>query len=130
VTSDHTQARLQRIEERVASLDDTVGILATVDDAVAKQRIAETFANDPSMVVIYCGVQKKLSQGQIAAELRARGLARADQGDVSRACAILEERRFLKKTEPKGYTSRGGWDAFGIEKFLKQVLRNNNVEPL
>jgi hypothetical protein len=130
VSVDHTQARLQRIEERVANLDDTVAILAMVDDAPAKRRIAETFTDDPSMVIIYRGVHKKLSQSQIAEELRRRGLSRADQGDVSRACSILEEKGFLTKKGPKGYSIREGWDAFGIEKALRQVLRTKHVEPL
>lgn len=128
--TDHTQARLQRIEERVASLDDTVAILATVDDALAKQRIAETFGDDPSMVIIYRGVQQGLSQTRIAAELKARGLQRADQGDVSRACSFLEEKRFLKRKGPKGFVVRDGWDAFGLDKFLKNVLRSRKVTPL
>jgi hypothetical protein len=128
--TDHTQARLQRIEERVASLDDTVAILATVDDALAKQRIADTFGDDPSMVIIYRGAQKGLSQTKIAAELKARGLQRGDQGDVSRACSFLEEKRFLKRKEPKGFVVRDGWDAFGLDKYLKDVLRSKKVTPL
>lgn len=126
----NTQARLQRIEARVASLDDTVSILATVDDALAKQRIDEVFGDDPSMVVLYRGVQLGLSQERIAGELRRRGLQRADQGDVSRACAFLMDKRFLKKREPKGYTVRDGWEAFGLDKFLKQVLKARKIEPL
>jgi hypothetical protein len=130
--TDHTQERLQRIEERVASLDDTVSILATVDDALAKQRIVEVFGDDPSMVIIYRGVEKKLSQTQIAGELRRRGLPRADQGDVSRACAFLLDKRFLKKKEPKGFAVRDGWEAFGLDKYLKHVLKTQKppVEPL
>jgi len=127
--TDHTQARLQRIEDRVANLDDTVAILATVDDTLAKQRISETFGDDPSMVIIYYGVQKKLSQSQIAAELRARGLEPASQPTVSRACGLLEEKGFLKK-EPRGYVVRAGWDAFGLTKYLKGVLRAKGVAPL
>lgn len=130
--TDHTQERLQRIEERVASLDDTVSILAGVDDALAKQRMAEVFGDDPSMVIIYRGVERKLSQTQIAAELRKRGLTRADQARVSTACAFMLDKRFLKKKEPKGYAVRDGWETFGLDKYLKQVLRGHKppVEPL
>jgi hypothetical protein len=130
--TDHTQERLQRIEERVASLDNTVSILAAVDDAMAKARIVEVFGDDPSMVIIYRGVEKKLSQTQIAAELRKRGLTRADQGDVSRACAFMLDKRFLKKKKPKGYAVREGWEPFGLDKYLKQVLKRQKppVEPV
>ena len=102
--TDHAQERLQRIEERVG-LDNTVSILAAVDDALAKARIEEVFGDDSSMVIIYRGVEKMLSQTQIAAELRKRGLTRADQGDVSRACAFMLDKGFLKKKEPKGFPS-------------------------
>jgi hypothetical protein len=130
--TDHTQERLQRIEERVASLDNTVSILAAVDDAMAKARIEEVFGDDPSMVIIYRGVEKSLSQTQIAAELRKRGLKGADQARVSTACAFMLDKRFLKKKEPKGYAVREGWEPFGLDKYLKQVLRSRKppVEPV
>jgi hypothetical protein len=127
--SEHIHARLQRIEERVANLDDTVAILARVDDAQAKQRIQETFAADPSMVIIYRGVEKGLSQKQIAAELRTRKLLRADQADVSRACAVLDDKGFVKRGR-KGYEVREGWESFGIDRALKQILKAKKVPPL
>lgn len=130
MTDDHTQARLQRIEQRVASLDDTVSILAMVDDAAAKGRIEETFGGDPSMVIIFRGVQKNLTQEQTAQELRTRKLTRADQGDVSRARSLLQERGFIKPKAPRGHVAREGWAPFGIEKFLRKVLRDAGVTDL
>jgi hypothetical protein len=129
VTGDHTQARLQRIEERVASLDDTVSILAAVDDELAKKRIVDTFEMDPSMVIIYRGVQRDLTQARTAGELRTRGLQRANQARVSTARAFLEEQGFLKKTQT-GYSVREGWAPFGIERYLRQVLRATDTADL
>jgi hypothetical protein len=130
VTDDHTQARLQRIEQRVASLDDTVAVLAMVDDAAAKQRIEETFGNDPSMVIVYRGVQRNITQEKTAEELRARHLPRANQAEVSRARALLEDKGFLRKGEPRGYTIRDGWAPFGIERYLRRVLRSGGIADL
>lgn len=130
MSTDHTQVRLQRIERDVARIDDKVGILLTLGDERAKQRIADTFGNDLSMIVIYQGVKQRLSQKQIADALRLRSLTRADQGDVSRACAVLEEKGFLKGGPRGGYAIADGWDHFGIDKTLKQTLRRNKVESL
>jgi len=129
VTIDHTQARLQRMEERLASLDRTVAVLAKVDDAPVK-RIAETFADDPSMVIVYRGVQENFSQARIAEALRDRALPRADQARVSRACGSLYDLGFLKKRKPSGYTIEEGWQAFGIEKSLKLILRRAGIADL
>lgn len=130
MTEDHTQARLQRIEQRVASLDDTVSILAMVDDVAAKQRIEEIFGGDPSMVIVYRGVQKNLTQEQTADILRTKGLNRSNQAEVSRARALLEEKGFIKKREPRGYVARDGWTPFGIERYLRKVLRDAGVTDL
>jgi hypothetical protein len=129
VTDQHTQARLQRIEERVASLDDTVSILAVMDDGAAQQRMKEMFENDPSMAIIYRGVELQITQTRTAQELKARELPRADQGDVSRARATLADKNFITKTS-SGYATRHGWKQFGIEKYLKQVLKRAAVPDL
>lgn len=130
MTDNITNARLQRIEERVASLDDTVSILAMVDDAAARTRIEETFGGDPSMVLVYRGVQRSLTQEQTAQELRARGLPRIQQADVSRARSLLQERGFIKPKEPRGHAAREGWAPFGIERFLRKVLRDAGVTDI
>jgi hypothetical protein len=130
VTDNMTNARLQRIEQRVASLDDTVSILAMVDDDLAKERIESTFGGDPSLVLVYRGVQKKLTQEQTADALRERGLARSNQAEVSRARARLRELGFLKDKEPRSYAARDGWTPFGIERYLRKVLRDANVSDL
>lgn len=62
MADDHTQARLQRIEDHLRSLDDRVSVLSAVDSGAAKERIAETFGSDPRTVVIYRGVQAGLTQ--------------------------------------------------------------------
>lgn len=130
MTDNITNARLQRIEQRVASLDDTVSILAMVDDAAAKKRIEDTFAGDPSMVLVYRAIQKNLTQEQTADLLRERGLPRSNQAEVSRARAKLLELGFVKVKEPRGYAVRDGWAPFGIERFLRRVLRDANVTDL
>jgi hypothetical protein len=129
VSTDPTQARLQRMEKDVASIDDKVGILLTLGDEPAKQRIVDTFGDDPSMIVIYQGVKQHLPQTEIAKALRDRKLKGAQQARVSQACAVLEEKGFVK-TAIHGYTVADGWDHFGIDKTLKQMLRRNKVEPL
>jgi hypothetical protein len=129
VNGDHTQARLQRIEERVASLDDTVSVLAIVDDTAAQERMKEMFEGDPSMAIIYLGVERQITQARSAVELRAQKLPRADQGEVSRARARLADKHFITKTS-KGYVIRPGWKQFGIGKYLKQVLKSGGVKDL
>jgi hypothetical protein len=129
VTDQHTQARLQRIEERVASLDDTVSILAVMDDGVAQQRMTEMFENDPSMAIVYRSVAKGITQDATAQELANRKLTRSNQAEVSRARANLADRNFITKTE-SGYAVRPGWKQFGIDKYLKQVLKRAGVPDL
>jgi hypothetical protein len=129
MNGDYTQARLQRIEERVASLDDTVSILAVVDDSAAKNRMAEMFYDDPSMAIIYIGVEKGITQTNTAEALHARKLPRADQGEVSRARAMLADKNFITKTAA-GYDVRPGWKQFGIDKYLRQILKRAGIANL
>jgi hypothetical protein len=130
VSGDQTQARLQRIEKEVRNLSATVSVLAAVDSAEAKKRIEDTFGSDARMVIIYRGVQKGLSQQQIAQALRARGLPGAQQARVSNAFDELEEKRFIERS-PKGRpTVLPGWEAFGLGRVLKKTLRTNGVADL
>lgn len=128
MSSNHTQARLQRMEERLASLDDAVAVLASIDDAGAKEKIARVFA-DPRMVIVYRGVQRNLNQPQTAEALKQRGLPYADQGSVSRAREILIDENFLKRDGPK-VALQVGWKQFGIEKALKKILKQADVRDL
>src|SRR5205823_13898510 len=65
MADDVNQARLQRIEDHLRSLDARVSVLSAVDSGEVKKRIAATFS-DPRMVIIYRGVQAGLTQQQIA----------------------------------------------------------------
>jgi hypothetical protein len=130
MAGDQTQARLQRIEKDVRNLSATVSVLAAVDSGAAKQQIADTFASDARMVIIYRGIQKGLTQTQIAEALRARELPGAQQARVSNAFDELEEKRFIERT-PKGSPNvLPGWEAFGLERVLKKTLRANNVADI
>jgi hypothetical protein len=128
MSADHTQARLQRMEERLASLDDAVAVLASIDDAGAKEKIARVFA-DPRMVIVYRGVQRGLNQPLTAAALKERGLPYADQGSVSRARETLLDENFLKRDGPTVVVHEG-WKPFGIEKALKKILKHADVRDL
>jgi hypothetical protein len=129
VTDDYTQARLQRIEDRVASLDDTVSIIAIMDDGAAQARFAEMFDDDASMAIVYRGVAKGMTQEATARELGARGLTRSNQAEVSRARARLADKNFISKTA-KGYAVRPGWTQFGIDKYVRKVLKRASVSDL
>jgi hypothetical protein len=130
MTNDHTQARLQRIEDHLRSLDERVSVLSAVDSGAAKKRIAETFGSDPRMVIIYRGVQAGVTQQGIADALRSRNLTGAQQARVSNAFTQLEDLGFIAAT-PKGkFLPVGGWESFGIERVLKRTLRNNHVDDL
>jgi len=128
MSSDHTQVRLQRMEDRLANLDDTVAVLASVDNAGAKKKIGRVLA-DPRMAIVYHGVQRGLNQPQTAAALKARGLPYADQGSVSRARETLIDEQFLKREGTK-VVVQGGWEPFGIEKALKKSLRDSHLDDL
>lgn len=129
MSGDHTQARLQRIEEHVRSLSATVSVLAAVDSAAAKKRIEDTFGFKPRMVIIYRGVQAGLTQQQIADVLKARELPGTQQR-VSDALTELEKERFIERT-PKGRPAAvPGWEPFGLERVLKKTLRASGVADL
>jgi hypothetical protein len=130
MSSDHTQARLQRIEKDVRDLSATVSVLAAVDDGAAKQRIADTFGSDPRTVIIYRGVQRGLTQQEIADLLKERELPLATQPRVSETLDVLEQRRFIERA-PKGVRNiLPGWDKFGLERTLKKTLKTHRVADL
>ncbi len=130
MSSDHTQARLQRIEKDVRELAATVSVLAAVDDGAAKQRIQDTFGSDPRVVIIYRGVQKEMTQQEIANALKERNLPGATQPRVSETLDYLEQRRFIDRA-PKGARNVVlGWDKFGLERVLRKTLKTNDVADL
>jgi DNA-binding transcriptional ArsR family regulator len=130
VTGDQTHARLQRIEDDVRRLRERVSVLSAVDGRAAKKQIADTFASDPRMAIIYRGVQAGLTQQKIAEALRERGLSGAQQQQVSKAFAELEDLGFVERT-PKGrYVAIEGWEPFGLEKVLKKTLRDARINGL
>jgi hypothetical protein len=130
MTADHTQARLQRIEDHLRSLDERVSVLSAVDDGPARDRIRETFADNPRMVIILRGIQRGMTQTAIAAALKTRSLPGAHQSLVSAALSELEELQFVKKVPGGGYVQRDGWVDFGLEKTLKKTLRAKNIADL
>jgi hypothetical protein len=130
MSGDHTQARLQRIEKDVRNLSATVSVLAAVDSGAAKKRIQETFGTDPRMVIVYRGVQRGMTQQQIADAAKARGLPAATQPRISEALDVLEEQRFIERA-PRGQRNvLPGWEAFGLERVLKRTLKTHNVDDL
>jgi hypothetical protein len=127
---DNTQARLQRMEDHLHSLDKTVSVLAAVDDGNVKKRIQDTFGGDARMVIILRGVQKKMTQRQIAGALRDRGLPSAEQPRVSESLNQLEEKQFVLKVPGGTFIPNEGWGKFGLEKTLKKTLKNKKVDDL
>jgi hypothetical protein len=125
---DLDQARLQRIEDHLRSLDGRVSVLSAVDNT-AKRRIAETFS-DPRTVIIYRGVQVGLTQEQIARALRERNLPRPQQQRVSDALDELIELGFVGRTKKGRFVAVEGWDAFGLDRVLKRTLRTSKVADL
>jgi hypothetical protein len=130
MADDHTQARLQRIEDHLRSLDDRVSVLSAVDSGAAKARIAETFGSDPRTVVIYRGVQAGLTQQQIANALKERGLPQAQQQRVSDTLDDLVELGFIERTRKGRFVVARGWDGFGLDRVLKKTLRTSKIVDL
>ncbi len=107
-----------------------VSVLAAVDSREAKALIEETFAS-PRNVVIFRGIQRGMTQAQIATALKERDLKKnAQQPQVSKTICHLEDLGFVEKT-PKGtYVPKAGWDSFGLEKTLRKTLRSAGLNDL
>jgi hypothetical protein len=129
MAGDVNQARLQRIEDHLRSLDARVSVLSAVDSDPAKQRIADTFSN-PRTAIIYRGVQIGLTQQQIAEALKERNLPRPQQQRVSDALDKLVELGFIERTKKGRFVVIDGWDAFGLDRVLKKTLRTSKVDEL
>ncbi len=126
------QARLQRIEERLKSLDERVSVLSVTEGAAVKQKISETFAGNPRNAIIYRGVQRGMSQSQIASALKERRLTGALQQRVSDTLAELVEAGFVRRAPKGAFVTRDedGWNDFGLERVLKKTLRDQKVADL
>jgi len=130
MADDVNQARLQRIEDHLRSLDARVSVLSAVDSGAAKKRISDTFAADPRTVIIYRGVAKGLTQQQIANALKERELPQAQQQRVSDSLDDLLELGFIERTKRGRFVIVDGWDAFGLDRVLKKTLRTSKVADL
>lgn len=132
MVDEYTQARLQRMEEDLRSLKQQVSVLSVVEDPAVRKKIQDTFGDDPRSVIIYRGVERGMTQVQIAAALRERGLPRAQQPRVSETLDELVDRGFVRKA-PKGrYVPRDerAYADFGLEKVLRRALRNHGIDDL
>jgi hypothetical protein len=129
MADDVNQARLQRIEDHLRSLDARVSVLSAVDNGAAKQRIADTFS-DARTAIIYRGVQAGLTQREIADALKERSLPRAQQQRVSDTLDELVELGFIERTKKGRFVVVDGWDAFGLDRMLKRTLRTSKVDDL
>lgn len=128
--TDHTQARLQRIEEDVRSLNARYRVLATVDDSAVRQKITDLFGDDARMAIIYRGVQRGLMQQEIAAALAERKLPLATQQRVSDSLGLLVDQGFVSR-KPKGpFAASEGWEDFGMEKTIRATLKKHKVRDL
>ena len=130
MADDVNQARLQRIEDHLRSLDARVSVLSAVDSGAAKTRIADTFGTDARSVIIYQGVEKGLTQQQIATALRQRELPQAQQQRVSDTLEELVDLGFIERTNKGRFIVSDGWNAFGLDRVLKKTLRVSKVTDL
>lgn len=130
--TNYDQARLQRMEEDLRSLKQQVSVLSIEQDPAVRGKIRETFGDDARNVIIYRGIQLGMSQTDIAAALRERGLPKAQQPRVSETLDELVDRGFVSRA-PKGrYVVRdeNAWANFGLEKTLKKTLKKSGIDDL
>jgi hypothetical protein len=129
--SDHSHGHTQRIESHVRDSNNRDSVLAALEKRdIARKRIADTFGSDPSVVIVYLGLQRGMTQPEIAAALKDRGLKGGSQPQVSLAEAKLEEAGFLRQP-PKGRrVVQGGWEEFGLNRALGKILRDRGIPKL
>ena len=129
MSSDELQARVQRIEEDLRSLHDVVAVLAAADSHAVKQVIRDVFS-DPRTVIVYRGIQQGMTQVEIGTALKARGLKKYFQPDVSRTVGLLEDKGFVEKPPKGAHVTRTGWNQYGLEKHLRKTLRDAEIDDL
>lgn len=127
---EHLQARLQRIEDHLRNLDQRVSVLSSVEDNTAREKIARVFDGDPRMVIIYRGIQRGMTQQQIAAALEERGLEAAQQQRVSESLTYLQKEAFIRRIRKGGFQVREGWEEFDLERTLRLTLRRSKIDDL
>jgi 2-keto-3-deoxy-L-rhamnonate aldolase RhmA len=129
--TDHAHGHSQRIELHLRQVNHRGSVLAVLETkAAAQARIAETFKGQPSLVIVYQGLKKGMTQPEIAQALKDRGLKGASQPRVSNAEATLETAGFLRQP-PKGRrVIQEGWDEFGLDRTLARILKDAGVEKL
>lgn len=131
MSDDHQHGHQQRLETHLRDIDRRGSVVAGLEtDAIAKKQMADTFGDKPAMVIVYQGVHHRLTQPEIAEELAARGLPGASQPSVSRAVAKLERQWFLRRPKKGRVVVREGWDEFGLDRELKQILKKHEVPKL
>ncbi|MFN2587797.1 MAG: hypothetical protein ABR613_06755 [Actinomycetota bacterium] len=120
------------MEEDLRSLKQQVSVLSVVEDPAVRKKIQDTFSDEPRNVIIYRGIERGMTQTQIAAALKERGLPRAQQPRVSETLDELVDRGFVRRA-PKGrYVLRDekAYSDFGLEKVLKRALKKHGVDDL
>lgn len=129
MSDSYTQSRLQEIERHVRSLDGTVRVLAAVDRPAVSKEIEKTFS-DPRLVIVFRGVQGGRKQQEIADALALRGFPNANQPFVSTALTQLQEAGFVERAPKGGYSVVDGWEAFGLTRILRKLLKANGIDDL
>jgi hypothetical protein len=129
--TDYSQARLQRIEDNLRKLEERVSMLSAMEAPAIKEKIAETF-QDPRNVIIYRGIERGLTQKEIAAALKERGLSGALQQRVSDTFEELVDAGFVRRAPRNTYVLRDklAFDDLGLERALKKTLRKHKVDDL
>jgi hypothetical protein len=131
VSADHSHGHSQRIEAHLRDVNHRGSVLAVLETrAAAKKRIADTFGSNPSLVIVYLGRQKGMTQPEVVRELKGRNLPGGSQPQVSVAEAKLEEAGFLMQP-PKGRrVVLEGWEEFGLNRALNKILNDHRVPKL
>lgn len=106
-------------------------MLSAMEAPAIKAKIAEIFS-DPRTVIIYRGIERGLTQKNIAAALQERGLPGALQQRVSDTFDELVEADFVKRAPKNSYVIRDktALDDLGLERTLKKTLRQANIDDL
>jgi hypothetical protein len=129
--SDHSHGHGQRIESHVRDSNNRDSVLAALEKAeIAKKRIAETFGSNTTLVIVYQGLQRGMTQPEVARALKDRGLAGGTQPQVSIAEGKLEEAGFLRQPRKGRRVLREGWEEFGLNRALAKILKDRGIAKL
>jgi hypothetical protein len=129
--TDRAHGQRQQIESDLRDVNQRGSVLAALEKAeAAKIRIAQTFGQNPARVIVYLGLKRGMTQGEVVQALKDRGLPGASQASVSRAEAALEEAGFLVQPPQGRRQIREGWEEFGLSRVLAKVLKDGGVAKL